>query len=105
MVRLSDLTATPAAWNHSQVAQTESVDQLIRRAHAALEAAGVLVSPSKVSRRIRARVTRDGHESAERMIASYAAISGERGSFDAYCLTYTDITGETATRNLMAASR
>lgn len=104
-MRLSDLTAAPATWNDSQVGQTESVDQLIRRAHVALEAAGVLVSPSKVSRRIRARVARDGHDAAERMIAGYAAISGERGSFDAYCLTYIDSTGETAVRNLMAASR
>jgi hypothetical protein len=106
VVRLSDYIASAhARWNHEQPGQTESVEALIRHAHIALETAGVVLSPSKVSRRIRARVTQHGQESAERMIASYAAITSERGSFDAYCLTYADPTGETAARNVMAASR
>jgi hypothetical protein len=101
----SHLTPAHARWNHEQPGQTESVEALIRHAHIALAAAGVTISPSKVSRRIRARVNQHGQESAERMIASYAAIASERGSFDAYCLTYADPTGEIALRNVMAASR
>lgn len=104
MVRLFEQTAIHARWQHEQPGQTESVEALIRHAHIALEAAGIVVSPSKVSRRIRARVSQHGHESAERMIASYAAINNERGSFDAYCLTYRDDVGETAARNLDAAN-
>lgn len=95
-------TATP--WNAYQPGQTESVEALIRRAHKALDAAGIAVSPSKVSRRVRACVRKYNIESAERMIANYAAITSGRGSFDAYCLTYRDDVGETAIRNLDAAN-
>jgi len=108
-----DPQAPSTHWQHDQSGQTESVEALIRHAHVALEAAGIVISPSKVSRRIRARVSQHGRDSAERMIASYAAITTERGSFDAYCLTYKDPVGEAAARNLdvenwterMAASR
>jgi hypothetical protein len=102
---MSDSQTTPARWQHEQPGQTESVETLIRHAHIALAAAGLSISPSKVSRSVRTRVKRNGQASAERMIATYAAISGERGSFDAFCLTYADPTGEAAMRNVMAASR
>jgi hypothetical protein len=102
---MHEATAPQARWQHEQSGQTESVETLIRRAHSALEAAGLTISPSKVSRRIRARVSNRGFESAERMIASYASITNERGSFDAYCLTYADPVGEGAIYNVMVASR
>ena len=105
MVPLFDTTAPHAPSQHKEAGQTETVESLIRRAHTALEAAGLRVSPSKVSARIRAQVRKRGIESAERMIASYSARSSGHGSFDAFCLTYADPTGETAVRNLMAASR
>ena len=102
---MSSRTENPTRWLHEQPGQTESVEALIRRAHTALNLAGISVSPSKVSRRIRACVRKYSIESAERMIASYAALTSERGSFEAYCLTYADTTGETAIRNVTAASR
>jgi hypothetical protein len=101
---MTSAESAEATWNHEQAGQTESVEALIRSAHIALESAGLTISPSKVSRRIRARVLKDGLGSAERMIASYAGITTERGSFDAYCLTYRDPVGETAARNLDAAN-
>jgi len=100
---MSDTMSNNAYWNHEQPGQTESVEALIRRAHTVLAEAGVTVSPSKVSRRVRACVRKYSIDSAERMIANYAAITSERGSFDAYCLTYADPTGESAVRNLVAS--
>jgi hypothetical protein len=102
---MSDARTPTSRWQHEQTGRTETVEALIRHAHIALEAAGVSVSPSKVSRRVRAQVAKRGLESAERMIASYAASENGYGSFDAFCLTYADPTGETAVRNLMGASR
>ena len=102
MVRGSYQSGT---WNDSQARPTARVDQLIKDAHAALEAAGVVVSPSKVSRRIRNRVDRSGIDSASGMIRDYIGHTRERGSFDAFCLTYADPTGETAVANLMRRPR
>jgi hypothetical protein len=100
---VSEAGTFPSRWQHEHRGQTESVEALIRHAHIALEAAGVSVSPSKVSRRVRAQVSKRGLESAEAMIASYAA-SSNYGSFDAYCLTYRDPVGEQVAHDLDAAN-
>lgn len=105
MVPLSEATALHAPSQHEESGQAESVETLIRRAHKTFEAAGLAASPSKVSTRVRAQIRKRGIESAARMIESYATLSTERGSFEAYCLTYADPVGELATHNVMAASR
>jgi hypothetical protein len=79
-------------WNHSQVGKTETVEQLIRRAHHAQADAVEKLSASKLSRLIRRYVATHGIESAAVMV-------------DSYCLTYADPTGETAVRNVMAVTR
>jgi hypothetical protein len=101
---VTDTAPTAAAWNHSQTDSTITVDQLIKDAHTALEAAGIAVSHSKVSRRIRAKVDRAGISTATRMIRAYIGQTQDRGSFDAYCLTYADPTGEAAVANLARRS-
>lgn len=93
--------APQAGWNDSQPEQVTTVDQLIKESHAALEAVGVTISPSKVARRVRSRVDRGGLDSAASMIRAYIGHTRERGSFDAFCLTYADPTGETAVAHLM----
>jgi hypothetical protein len=85
---MSSATFAPAPWQHEQAGQIESVETLVRRTHSALAAAGIMMSPAKVSRRIRARVQEYG-----------------RQDFEAWFLDYADPTGETAIRNIMAASR
>jgi hypothetical protein len=85
---MSRAAAATAAPIHSRAGQTDSVEALIRRAHAALNAAGLRLSSAKVS------------YAARRYLA-------ERGThdFEAWFLTYADPTGETAVRKIMAASR
>lgn len=86
---MSNATATPASWQHEQAGETETVEQLIRRAHEAQAASEVKLSPAKISRIIRKYVAAHGIESALVMV-------------DAYFLTYADPTGETAVRHIMA---
>lgn len=80
--------ALQAPWQHEQARQTESVEALVRRAHSAIATAGISISPAKVSRLIRARLREFGQQ-----------------DFEAWFLDYADPTGETAIRNVMAASR
>lgn len=89
---MSALTA-PAPWQHEQAGKTETVEDLMRRAVVILEANRLVVSPSKLSRVIRAHVRHSGDiETAARHL-------------EAYCLSYADPTGETAVRNIMAVAR
>lgn len=89
---MNTLTA-PTSRQHEQAGKTETVEVLMRRAVAMLEANRVNVSPSKLSRLIRAHVHNCGdiHTAARRL--------------EAYCLSYSDLTGETAVRNIMAEQR
>lgn len=89
---MSSATPTPATWQYEQVGKTETVEQLIRRAHNAQATSTEKLSASKISRVIRRYVETDGIESTAAMV-------------DAYCLTYADPTGETAIRNVMAVTR
>jgi hypothetical protein len=93
---------SPAHWNHEQPGQTETVEELIRRAHRELDLTGQKMSASKVTRLIRQRVRLSGNESAYRMVSAYLASTSAHAAFDAFCLTYTDPTGETAVRNVLA---
>lgn len=86
-------TVTPAPWIHEQAGQIATVEQLIRRTTAALEGHNVSMSPSKVSRLIRAHVRRS------------SSLQVAARNLEAYCLTFADPTGETAIRNVMAAAR
>jgi hypothetical protein len=88
---MSSGSLAPTTWNHSQVGTTETVEQLIRRAHDAQAASAEKLSASKLSRLIRRYVATHGIESAAVMV-------------DSYCLTYADPTGETAIRNVMAVT-
>ena len=89
-------------WNYEQPGQTETVEALIRRAHRELDLTGRKMSPSKVSRLIRQRVRMTGNESATRMVTAYLASASAHVAFDAFCLTYSDPTGEAAIRNVAA---
>ncbi|TFB92881.1 hypothetical protein E3O48_13505 [Cryobacterium sp. HLT2-28] len=78
---------------HEQAGQTESVEALIRRAATIVTDNALRLSPSKVSRLVRAHVRRSGSvQVAARML-------------EAYVLSYSDVTGETAVRNVMAEKR
>jgi hypothetical protein len=103
-VPLSEAPATRTRWNHEQPGQTETVEALIRRAHRELDLTGRKMSPSKVSRLIRQRVSIAGNASASRMVAAYLASASAHAAFDAFCLSYSDPTGETAVRNVMAGA-
>ena len=84
---------TPAPWIHEQAGQTETVEALIRRAATVVSSNALALSPSKVSRIVRAHVQRSGSlQSAARML-------------EAYVLSYSDPTGETAVRNVMRGTR
>ena len=89
---MSNVAALPATWQHEQAGTTETVEQLIRRAHETLVVSGPMFSASKISRLIRERVKILGIASASALI-------------DYYALNYTDPTGETAVRNFMAVKR
>jgi hypothetical protein len=93
------VVTSQARWIHEQPGQTETVEELIRRAHRELDLTGLKMSPSKVSRLIRQRVRLSGNESACRMVSAYLASTSAHAAF---CLTYTDPTGETAVRNVLA---
>lgn len=97
---LFEAIATPATWQHKQVGQTESVEAIIRRAHDALALSGGSMSPSKVSRIVRQRARDYGIDSAGQMVSRYMASASATQRFDDFCLTYTDITGETAAANV-----
>jgi hypothetical protein len=88
---MSSVVVPPASWQHSQAGKTETVEQMIRRAHEAQAASEEKLSASKISRIIRKYVAAHGIESALVMV-------------DAYCLTYADPTGETAVHNIMAVT-
>lgn len=86
------LTA-PATWQHEQAGKTETVEDLWRRAIAIFEANRIVVSPSKLSRIIRAHVRHSGDSAtAARQL-------------EAYCLSYADPVGETAIANVLAEKR
>jgi hypothetical protein len=89
---MSNALITPTTWQHEQAGNTETVEQLIRRAHDAQATSTEKLSASKLSRLIRRYVATHGIESATAMV-------------DSYCLTYADPTGETAVRNMMAVTR
>jgi hypothetical protein len=91
-------------WNHEQPGQTETVEALIRRAHRELDLTGRTMSASKVSRLIRQRVRIAGNPSASRMVDAYLASPSAHTRFEDFCLTYSDPTGETAVRNVMAGA-
>ena len=88
----STITA-PAPWIHEQAGQTETVEALIRRAAATFDRDGIKVSPSKLSRIIRAHVRESG------------TVEAAAASLEVYCLSYADPTGETAISNIMAGTR
>jgi hypothetical protein len=90
---LSNALTTPATWQHEQAGKTETVEQLIRRAHHAQADSTEKLSASKLSRLIRQYVAAYGIVSAQETIDTY------------YSLTYEDITGETAIYNLLAVNR
>jgi hypothetical protein len=89
---VSNVIAPPASWQHEQVGETETVEQLIRRAQNVVGGTAPSMSMSKMSRLIRKRIATRGAASARAMV-------------DAYCLSYADPTGETAVRNMMAVTR
>ena len=90
---LSEVTATRTRWNHEQPGQTETVEALIRRAATIVADNAMTLSPSKLSRLVRAHIQRSGSvQIAARMLESYV-------------LSYADPTGETAVRNVMRGSR
>ena len=96
---------TPSTWNHEQAAQTETVESLIRHTHTQLAAARAVISPSKVSRLVRAYVARHGVASGRRMVARYVESAASDYEFGVWCLSYADPTGDTAVRNIMAGKR
>jgi len=99
-----EATETQTRWNHEQPGHPETVEQLIRRAHRDLDLTGRKMSASKVSRIIRQRVRIAGDASASRMVSAYLASAAAHDRFDDFCLTYSDPTGETAVRNVMAGA-
>ena len=104
MVPLSEATATLTRPLHEWPGQTESVEQLIRRAHRELDLTGRTMSASKVTRLIRQRVRIAGNPSASRMVDAYLASPSAHAQFEDFCLTYSDPTGETAVWNVMAGA-
>lgn len=84
---------TPAPWIHEQVGQTESVEALIRRGATIVTDNALPLSPSKVSRLVRAHVQR----SVSLQIAAR--------TLEAYFMPHADPTGETAVRNVMRGTR
>jgi hypothetical protein len=90
---LNGATLTPAPWIHEQAGQTETVEALIRRAATIVADNALSLSPSKLSRLVRAHVQRSGSlQIAARML-------------EGYVLSYSDPTGETAVRNVMRGTR
>jgi hypothetical protein len=89
---MSSAIAPPVSWQYEQADKTETVEQLIRRAHNAQADAVEKLSASKLSRLIRRYIATHGIDSATVMV-------------DSYCLTYADPTGETAIHNVMAVTR
>lgn len=82
-----------------------TVEQLIRETHAALEHAGVRLSPSKVTRTCRdyLNIVSDKGVTFGDFLANVVSLDAlERRVFDSvyYRLTHADPTGETATRNV-----
>ena len=84
---MSNAVKTSTSWPHTQDGRTETVEQLIRRAHNAQTVSAEKLSASKISRLVRGYLGTHGLKSTVAMI-------------DAYCLTYADPTGETAVRNI-----
>lgn len=78
----------PATRNHLGTGQTESVDTIIKRAMAFVMAAQLPLSPSKTARIVR------------KQIKHGATTATVLGSLEYFALTYQDVTGETAVRNL-----
>ena len=101
------MTATrlPGTWNREQAAPTETVESLIRHAHEQLSAAQAVISPSKVSRLVRAYVARNGLASGRRMVNRFMDSAAADYEFGSWCLSYADPTGDTAVRNVMAGTR
>ena len=95
----------PGTWNHEKEAPTETVESLIRHTHAQLAAAQAVVSPSKVSRLVRAYVARHGVASGRRMVNRFVDSAASDYEFGTWCLSYSDPTGEAAVRNVMAGTR
>jgi len=98
-------TTISGTWNHEQAVPTETVESLIRHTHAQLAAAQTVISPSKVSRLVRAYVARHGLASGRRMVAMYVDSAATDYEFGAWCLSYADPTGDAAVRNIMAGTR
>ena len=90
---MTSAAPTQARWLHEQPGQTETVEQLIRRAVAYLTEARMTFSSSKVSRLVRSHIRSGGN------------VQGAAQAVEAYFLTHSDPTGETAVRNVMAGTR
>ena len=97
--------AQSGTWNYEQAAPTETVESLIRHTHAQLAAAHAVVSPSRVSRLVRAYVARHGVASGRRMVNRFVDSAASDYEFGSWCLSYEDPTGDTAVRNIMAGNR
>ena len=82
----------PAAWIH-EVAPTETVEQLIRRAMNIVQARDMATTPAKVSRLVRAHIRKSGS----------LQIAAE--TLEAYFMPHADPTGETAVNNIMRGTR
>lgn len=108
MVTLLDHTRPRIRSTHEDRDQGQSVptvEQLIRETHAALEQAGVSLSPSKVTRTCRDYLNIVAGRSVGfgEYLANVVSLDAlERRIFDSvyYRLTHADPTGETATRNV-----
>lgn len=81
----------PARWQQEQQGKAETVEDLMRRAFETFDQYGVNISPSKLSRVIRAHIRTSGN------------LHQAGSSLDTFCLSYADPTGETAVRHIMAA--
>lgn len=108
MVRLPSSTHPRIRSTHEDRGQGQSVptvEQLIRETHAALEEAGVSLSPSKVTRTCRdyLNIVSDKGVTFGEYLANVVSLDAlERRIFDSvyYRLTHSDPTGETAARNV-----
>lgn len=90
---MSSTITAPAPWIHEQAGQTETVEALVRRAAVTFDRDGIKVSPSKLSRIIRAHIRESG------------SLKVAAANLETYCLSYADPTGETALRNVMRGIR
>ncbi|MET0888164.1 MAG: hypothetical protein ABWX92_17135 [Mycetocola sp.] len=90
--------ATSPTGNH------DTVEAGIRRARAEFDRAGVIISPAKLSKTIRAAFRGRREIDAARMVRDYLALANP-DEFSTWALTYADPTGRDAARNVDRIAR